>query len=449
METSPNILVGILSKKSISFYLSGKYRVNNSETTLFGNVQAQINRNSIQISNSEIKLDFKNEVVLLPCAISSDYFELKDVTIGIDFHWEQKEDQKFQGALKLLINDDNIEVINIIPIENYLASVISSEMNANSSLNLLKAHAIISRSWIIAQIEKQKKAVNEKAFSENSQKPDSEGEIINWYDRKDHQNYLVCADDHCQRYQGITRSHNANVIKAIRETQGQILKYDNEVCDTRYSKSCGGVSESYKNCWETIDYPYLTSVVDNKENDKNILPKLTNEENAIKWINSSPKAFCDTTDKKILSQVLNDYDVETGNSFRWKIEYSQKEIAEIINEKSNMDFGQIIDLIPVERGDSARLIKLKIVGTKKTLTIGKELEIRKWLSKSHLYSSAITIEKQNLKNNIPEQFIIKGAGWGHGVGLCQIGAAVMGEKGYSHTEILNHYYKGAVVENYY
>lgn len=448
MESSPNISVGIVNKENLKISLAGKYKISGTETKLFGRTIASIKDNNIHIENPAGNYTFNDEVTIVPCNISSDYFELKDVTIGIDFHWEQQENQKFQGALKLVINKDKIQVINLIPIENYLASVISSEMNANSSLNLLKAHAIISRSWLMAQIEKQK-SLSTKAQHTQLRKIDKEKEeFINWYDREDHTNYVVCADDHCQRYQGITRSHNPNVIKAIQETLGQVLKYDNNICDARYSKSCGGVTESYESCWEPINVPYLSKVYDN-DNNYEIDTNFKVEENAINWINSNPDSFCNTNDKKVLSQILNDFDTTTENFYRWELSYSQKEISKLIKEKSGIDFGQIVDLIPIERGESARLSKLKIIGTKQTLTIGKELEIRKWLSKSHLYSSAFYVERQNIINDVPELFIIRGAGWGHGVGLCQIGAAVMGEKGYSHIEILKHYYRDTVVENYY
>ncbi len=314
-------------------------------------------------------------------------------------------------------------------------------MSANSSLSLLKAHAIISRSWLLAQIEKQKNLSKKEKVYKPIQQTDTE--YIRWYDREDHKHFHVCADDHCQRYQGITRAHNPQVIKAVQETMGKVLKYKGAICDARFSKSCGGVAELFENCWEPVPHAYLSAVIDSPEPDKISTLDLRIEKNTEQFINSNPKAFCNTSNVKILSQVLNDYDQSANGFFRWKLDYSQKELSALVLQKSGIDFGTITDLIPVERGTSGRLIKLKIIGTKKELVVGKELEIRRWLSPTHLYSSAITIEKTNA------DFIIRGAGWGHGVGLCQIGAAVMGEKGYSSDEILMHYYPGANIEKTY
>lgn len=447
MNSSPNIQVGILKKEQIQFKLAGKFNISGSLENCYNQCIAKIDNDKITLINNEGTLIFKKEVTFIPCNISADHFELNDVTIGIDFHWEQKENQKFQGALKLLIVENEIQVINILPIENYLISVISSEMNANSSLNLLKAHAIISRSWLKAQMQKQTD-INK---SEQNYNPihKTESEYIRWYDREDHSHFNVCADDHCQRYQGITKAHKQNVIKAVHETRGEVLMYDNNICDARFSKSCGGVLELFENCWEPVKHPYLAKVIDNDKPPKGFELDLTNEENAVAFINGNPDAFCNTEDENILKQILNNYDLSKNGLYRWSVEYSQTELSKLIKKKSGIDFGEIIDLIPIERGESARLIKLKIVGKNKTLTIGKELEIRRWLSESHLYSSAITIEKIGIENDTPAKFIFRGAGWGHGVGLCQIGAAVMGEKGYDYKEILMHYYKNASIEKIY
>jgi stage II sporulation protein D len=364
--------------------------------------------------------------------------------IGIDFHWEQKENQKFRGELKLLVEGDNILVINTLDVETYLKSVISSEMRADSSPELLKAHAVVSRSWLFAQMEK-KTELKEKNYKA-LQKTDKE--LIRWYDREDHSLFDVCADDHCQRYQGITREHNPNVVAAINATAGQVLMSEGKTCDTRYSKCCGGASESFEKVWEPVVHPYLQKVIDYKGDEKQE-KDLTLEENAVEWIKNKPAAFCNTTNKEVLRQVLNDYDQSSTDFYRWRVEYTQKELATLIKAKSGINFGDILDLLPEERGESGRLVKLRIVGANKTLVVGKELEIRRWLSPSHLYSSAFIVSKENISGGIPQKFVLTGAGWGHGVGLCQIGAAVMGHEGYTYREILSHYFKGALLEKKY
>jgi SpoIID/LytB domain protein len=351
------------------------------------------------------------------------------------------------GTLRFVVHEDKITAINQLSVEDYLTSVISSEMSATSSLELLKAHAVVSRSWLFAQIEKRKalKDTGGDFFSFTKTKE----EYIRWYDREDHTIFDVCADDHCQRYQGITKASNATVAEAVRATRGQLLMHGNKVCDARFSKCCGGATEEFEYCWEEKHYPYLTAVRDAEEEEHRELPDLTQEKEAQYWIRKAPHSFCDTHDAKILSQILNNYDQETTDFYRWHIRYSQEELAEIIRNNTKTDYGDIIDLIPVERGKSGRICKLKIVGTLKTLTIGKELEIRRTLSTSHLFSSAFIVDKGELVDGIPQWFFISGAGWGHGVGLCQIGAAVMGEKGYKYDEILLHYYKGAEIRRFY
>jgi SpoIID/LytB domain protein len=365
--------------------------------------------------------------------------------IGKNFHWEKKEDQRFRGTLQFIIEKENITAVNIIPLEEYLISVISSEMSPNSSLELLKAHAIVSRGWLLAQLETKKEKKRQKSLNEII----NENEIIRWYDQEDHENYFFCADDHCQRYQGVTKIVNENAFNAIDRTKGMALTYDNKICDTRYSKCCGGMTESFENVWEPVKHNYLSPLVDYKFELDGLDYDLTKNKYAEKWINSNPHAYCNTTDQKILSQILVDFDRPTDNFFRWHVEYDQNKLTEIIYSKSGLDFGNIIDLIPIERGYSARIHKLKIVGTKQSKIIGKELEIRKTLSTSHLYSSAFYVVSLQIENNIPQKFILKGAGWGHGVGLCQIGAAVMGEKGYGFDEILSHYFKGAKIQKLY
>jgi len=322
---------------------------------------------------------------------------------------------------------------------------VTAEMSATSSLELLKAHAVISRSWLLAQIEKNKNL--QTGTTQYESLIDTEDEHIRWYDREDHDNFDVCADDHCQRYQGITRASTPLVEQAVNETQGQILIYNGNICDARYSKCCGGVAEIFENVWEPVNHPYLQNIVDNDVDPIGFSLELDQEEEAEKWILGNPDAFCNSKDTKVLSQVLNDYDQETMDFFRWKVQYNQKDLSDLVKKRIGIDFGNILDLVPVERGTSGRLIKLKIIGDKKTLTIGKELEIRKALSESHLYSSAFVVEKK--EDNDETVFTLRGAGWGHGVGLCQIGAAVMGEKGYDYEEILMHYFRGASLEKKY
>lgn len=374
-------------------------------------------------------------------------FEIKDVVIGVNFHWERRENQRFAGSARFIVEDGKLTVINILPVEDYLLSVISSEMSANASLELLKAHAVISRSWLLAQIDKNKQIADQGV--EYSACTENEHERIKWYDREDHVNFDVCADDHCQRYQGVTRQSTPKVAEAIEATRGQVLIYDGQLCDARFSKCCGGVFEKFENCWEPKDLHYLAARRDGA--DENAFPDLTIEAEAQKWILSRPEAFCNTADAEILAQVLNNYDQETTDFYRWKVEYTREEISEIACRRSGIDFGEIVDLIPLERGTSGRIVRLKIVGTKRAMVFGKELEIRKTLSNSHLYSSAFTVERHDVDpaTGLPASFTLHGAGWGHGVGLCQIGAAVMGAKGYDYHQILTHYFADALIERLY
>ena len=437
MNNIPNVKVGILSKSALEFTLYGQYKY--LDTTLKGIHKAWFDAGEIIFDGKPCK-----EVLLEPIDPENCHFGLNDVTIGVNFHWQRTERQCFKGSLMLLCENSAITAINIINIEEYLLSVISSEMSATSSLEFLKAHAVISRSWLVAQI---KKKVNI-AIKHDETVANSDEELIKWYDREDHKNFDVCADDHCQRYQGINRESTDAVRQAIDATRGEVLMDDGELCDTRFSKCCGGVYELFENCWEPVHHDYLEARRDGV--DENNFPDLTKEENAAHWIMSYPKAYCNTNDKNILTQVLNNYDQETSDFYRWKIEYTQEQISQLIKERSGIDFGQIIDLQPIARGTSGRLYKMKIVGSKRSLIIGKELEIRRTLSKSHLYSSAFIVERHNISDNgIPQKFVLRGAGWGHGVGLCQIGAAVMGEKGYSYRQILLHYFKNATITKLY
>lgn len=429
---------------SIEFVLNGKYILKETGKVFEGKNRISYNHGRVLLNED---LMSGGSLFFEPENYATASFDLLDVTIGIKFHWERKENQKFKGAVKFIVEDEKLTAINILSLEDYLLSVISSEMSATSSLELLKAHAVISRSWLLAQVLKGQQLEQSKAnYKSIYETPD---EYIRWYDREDHLNFDVCADDHCQRYQGITRQTSELVGKAINETRGLCLMYKGNVCDARFYKSCGGVTELFEKTWEPVNHPYLQAMVDNPQTPAGYNLDLTIEKAAEHWIRTSPEAFCNTHDKKVLSQVLNDYDQETTDFYRWKVVYSQEKIAELISRKTGKDFGAIIDLVPLERGKSARLIKLKIIGTKLTLTIGKELQIRKVLSESHLYSSAFVVDKNNIKDGVPGEFVLTGAGWGHGVGLCQIGAAMMGEKGYSYKEILNHYFKGAELSSLY
>ena len=443
METSnikkePIVSVGIVSASKLCFSLNAPYTVCSLE---------QCGKQVVELSEGRIlwENNFYDELLFEPNDTQSS-FTLEDVTIGVNFHWERKEAQTFLGKLRFIVENNNICAINELPVETYLISVISSEMRATSSLELLKAHAVISRSWLLAQME-QRKAENNNAVKQPSLFKTDE-EIVRWYDREDHKHFDVCADDHCQRYQGITKAANKHVVEAIKQTAGEILTSRGKICDARYSKCCGGAVEEFQYCWENIRKPYLQALPDIMPDTTSLL-NLTNEAVARQWILSSPNAFCNTTDQKVLSQVLNDFDQETTDFYRWIQIYSQAEVKQLLEEKLAMQFGDIIDLIPMERGKSGRIYRLKIIGTQRTLIIGKELEIRRALSKSHLYSSAFVIEKVDIKDGVPQQFIIKGAGWGHGVGLCQIGAAMMGVQGYRYDEILLHYYKSAEITKAY
>ncbi len=433
--TEPQIVVGILSGKEIQFSFPDEF-ISSDGMAISGIQQAVYRKGKIYWQEKEY-----DELSFILRQNTSSFFELQDVTIGINFHWERKEVQRFKGELKIIVEDDKLTAINIISIEDYLTSVISSEMSATASLELLKAHAVISRSWLLNKLRVVNKLRVENGELRVTMQPDNaahsplstlNSQLIKWYDHEAHKNFDVCADDHCQRYQGITRASTPQAVEAVSATRGEVLMYEGKICDARFSKCCGGAFEEFQNCWENVRHPYLIGQRDSQTENK--LPDLTVEAEADKWIRTSPVAFCNTQDKKILSQVLNNYDQETADFYRWKVSYSQEELSELIHKRSDIDFGKIIDLIPIERGTSGRLVRLKIVGTLRTLTIGKELEIRRTLSTSHLYSSAFVVDKEykEEEQEIPSRFILTGAGWGHGVGLCQIGAAVMGEQGYKY-----------------
>ena len=442
----PVITVGILSGKEIGFSFPKEF-ISSDGIAICGIQQAVYRKGKICWQEKEY-----DELSFTPQQDTSSFFELQDVTIGINFHWERKEVQRFKGELKIIVEDDRLTAINIIPIEDYLTSVISSEMSATASLELLKAHAVISRSWLLNKLKVANgklKVIMHPDNTANFELSTLPSQLIKWYDHEAHKNFDICADDHCQRYQGITRASTPQAIEAVFATRGEVLMYEGEICDARFSKCCGGAFEEFQNCWENVKHPYLIGQRDSKTETR--LPDLTKEAEADKWIRTSPAAFCNTHNKQVLSQVLNNYDQETTDFYRWRVCYSQQEPSELIHKRSGIEFGKIIDLIPVERGTSGRLVRLKIVGTLRTLIIGKELEIRRTLSSSHLYSSAFVVDKEYKEDEkeIPSRFILTGSGWGHGVGLCQIGAAVMGEQGYKYKEILSHYYPGSAIEQQY
>jgi len=435
----PEIKVGIMAGTEIEFTLQGLFLHVQSRQKVEGRGMVRFNDNEITVTVGGKTLPSDQAIEFNPVKRQIARFTLHGVTIGRDFHWQRQEDQEFKGCLRLELHDNELNALNIVPIEDYLCSVISSEMSAKASLELLKAHAVISRSWLLAQLAKSKQNKIDKSSS-----PGIENEelILKWYDREDHPFFDVCADDHCQRYQGTTRETTSKARDAVMATEGIVLTHDNQICDTRYSKCCGGVTELFSNTWEPIPRAYLTKLIDWDSLPENFNLDLTSEENAERWINSSPPAYCNTYDKEILAQVLNNYDQETAGFFRWKLTYSQEQLKAILKTKANLDIGDIIDMQAIERGESARIIKLLLTGTKGRKIIGKELEIRRSLSETHLYSSAFVITKEPITEGIPRFFTLTGAGWGHGVGLCQIGAAVMGARGYDYKQILSHYFKG-------
>ena len=427
----PIITVGIMHAERIGFFFDSPFRCAEFPNITFDGEYEVFLSEDGRVSFFEQQFDSLHFTPIEEQDYTSEdgYFELEDVVIGINFHWERKENQCFKGGLTFMIENGKVVAINEIPTEAYIFSVISSEMSATASLELLKAHAVISRSWLLKPIIHNEH--NATAVLEHR----TEDELIKWYERDSHELYNVCADDHCQRYQGITRARTENVRLAIEATRGLVLTSHGQICDARFSKSCGGVSELFENCWADEHYSYLERVVDSQSLTVNSQQMdLTIEENAEAWIRGEYDSFCNTHDKEILSQVLNNYDQETTDFYRWKVEYTTEQLSELVARRSGIDFGTIIALEPIERGVSGRLTRLRIVGTKRTMIVGKELEIRRWLSESHLYSSAFVVDKTE------NGFVLTGAGWGHGVGLCQIGAAVMGAKGYKYDEILYHYF---------
>ncbi|MDO4319114.1 MAG: SpoIID/LytB domain-containing protein [Bacteroidales bacterium] len=445
-QSEPSVRVGILTVAELRFDLNGAYRL--GPVRLSGSCLARIaddGRIAVISPDGHVVID---SLPTFESLDSNATFTLHDVVIGVGFHWQRREDQTFAGSLELRpAPNGGITAINIVHVEDYLKSVISSEMSATASPALLKAHAVISRSWLLAQIDKQRRIADHgEKYSACTRTDD---QLIRWYDREDHTDFHVCADDHCQRYQGLTRQTTQAVNEAVEATRGEVLAYDGELCDARFSKCCGGVFEEFENCWEPRHLHYLSARRDST--DETDFPDLHVEDRASQWITSRPDAFCNTADKSILSQVLNNYDQETTDFYRWTVTYTQDQLAALVAERSGIDFGAIRALEPVERGTSGRLVRLRIVGTHRTMIIGKELEIRRTLSPSHLYSSAFIVETGDADpvTGLPGTFTLRGAGWGHGVGLCQIGAAVMGARGYDYRSILAHYFVDADITRLY
>lgn len=438
IAVEPIISVGIVSGRELHVELNNKYTLVYEIYATGPQIFSLSSTGRILWQGHEY-----DEIVLDP-ANGDCSFEVDDVVIGVNFHWERRERQRFIRSLKIIVEGDRLTLINLISLEDYLKSVISSEMSATAGREFLMAHAVISRSWLIAQIRKSRLGLPR--YSSVTITCD---EIVRWYDREDHANFDVCADDHCQRYQGVTRQTTPMVDEAVDATRGLVLVDENgAVCDARFSKCCGGVLEEFQNCWEPIPHSYLKAIRDDA--DENDYPDLSIEENARRWILERPDAYCRTSDLAILGQVLNNYDQETQDFYRWRVDYTQSQIADLIRKRSGLDFGGIVALEPIERGTSGRIVRLRIVGTKRTMIIGKELEIRRTLSPSHLYSSAFVVETSPANSTgLPETFTLYGAGWGHGVGLCQIGAAVMGAAGKSYHDILGHYFPGAVLNKAY
>ncbi len=444
IDQEPALRIGLIAgAREVRFALAGRFVTGDGEPASEGDHTASAENGAVMLDG----VTGSPAITLSPADFDSCRFTVHGVKIGIDFHWEREESQQFQGALKLVADGDALTLINELPLESYLISVISSEMSASCPAELLRAHAVVSRSWLLAQL---------KRAASNSTQPSvrtegSKDELIRWYGRENHLGFDVCADDHCQRYQGIGKAFSQAAFDAVRDTRGRVLIYDDEICDARYSKSCGGMTEVYRAAWEDKDVPYLTSVYDvpGSEPSGYRMP-LSTEANAEAWITSSPPAYCGVVTPELLARIVPAFDQETPDFYRWRVDYSQEELSEILRSRLGVEFGRVRALEPLERGESGRIIRLRIAGDKRTLVIGKELEIRRALSRSHLYSSAFVVRaaKGHL-SDYPARFTLIGAGWGHGVGLCQLGAAVMADRGHSHGEILSHYFKGAKIVDLY
>jgi SpoIID/LytB domain protein len=443
INQEPIIKVGIIERvPEASGVFNGVYELP-STVRLRGNFRVRSEGGRVALFDDEgVEVWRRREISCRP--LSGGTFALRNVTIGIQFHWERKEDQTFEGDVRFIAQEDGtMTAVNEVRVEQYLKSVISSEMSAESPEELLKAHAITSRSWLVAMLEKQQRGKNLGVPSRRSFESDEE--IIRWYDREDHTLFDVCADDHCQRYQGVTKILTKTASDAVDASRGVFLVYNDQICDARFYKACGGLTEDFESAWDDEKIAYLRSISDAPTEH----PRVRSEADARAWILSSPRAYCNSADGEVLRQILPSFDQETTDFFRWKVEYAREELEEIIRSKSGIDFGVLMDLIPHRRGPSGRIVRLKVVGSKRTIIVGKELEIRKWLSKSHLYSSAFVVEVERNERGVPVHFTLRGAGWGHGVGLCQIGAAVMAAQGRKAEEIVTHYFRGAQLQKLY
>lgn len=459
-NTEPIIRVGLIEGASeVRFTLAGSFISSTGETLQAGDYIATRTDDGIRLTGAGLEGSFEKEaekeaasLTISPSDFESDRITIHGITIGINFHWQRQETQVFQGALRLLHRPSGLVAINELPLESYLVSVISSEMSASCPPDLLRAHSVISRSWLLAQLENAGSPAQPDFRPTPGERDSGEGivQVITWLGCENHSDFDVCADDHCQRYQGISRAFSKEAFDAIRSTYGSILAWDGQICDTRYSKSCGGITEAFRAAWEDIDIPYLSAIYDGKDRPDDFSEALTAEPNAQRWITGSPEAFCNTTDGELLARILPGFDQETTDFFRWNVSYTQDEIAGILESRMGLGLGRIRHLVPMERGESGRIIRLKIVGEHKTAIIGKELPIRRALSPSHLYSSAFVVrEEGGGEDELPLRFHLTGAGWGHGVGLCQIGAAVMATRGYSYEDILSHYFRGAELNKIY
>jgi SpoIID/LytB domain protein len=443
IDQEPLLSVGIYEHESETRgVLNGRF-ILPDRTKLTGEFSARPSQGRLVLMGEDGReLASGQEIRLVPEGNAT--FTLRGVTIGINFHWERKEDQTFEGGLRLLLNPEGtITAINDAGVEQYLKSVISSEMSAEAPIELLRAHAITSRSWLVAMLERQKRFKN--VGGPARQGRESAEEIVRWYDREDHKLYDVCADDHCQRYQGITKIISSAAEEAVRNTRGLFLIHGGEICDARYSKSCGGRSEVFESAWEDVSVPYLPTVSDAAVEH----PLISSEAAAERWVDASPEAYCNTTDGSILRQVLPSFDQETTDFYRWSVTYTQEELSDLLKKRSGIDFGEVRQLQPLQRGPSGRIVRLRIVGSRRTVVVGKELEIRRWLSPSHLYSSAFVVRTEGGPQGVPARFTLHGAGWGHGVGFCQIGAAVMASKGFQAETIVKHYFRGADLRKLY
>ena len=435
LEYEPLVTVGIMVCHELSVDFDSNFiSVQMPECTFHGSYTIKLENGKLRFEGELYDELCFNPVDNQDITAFDGHFTLHDVTIGKEFHWQRQENQSFKGSLRLVADGNKIQVINDISVEAYLYSVISSEMNAMAPIELLKAHAIISRSWLLKPI------LDPEQTTASVREIVSNDEIVRWYERDAHTLFDVCADDHCQRYQGIARASVVTVAQAVEETRGVVLSYNGHICDARFSKACGGVTELFENCWAATPYPYLSRVVDAEAVN---VPDLTIEANADKWIRGQHSSWCNTTDKEVLRTILNDYDCETKDFYRWSVRYTKTQLTKLIHRKSGIDFGEIRALQPLQRGVSGRIIRLKIVGEKRTMIVGKELEIRRWLSETHLFSSAFVVDFMG------DEVVLTGAGWGHGVGLCQIGAAVMASKGKRYNNILSHYFPKAGLQQIY